>query len=572
MSVQVTPTSKGYEVRFGWDPVKVAAIKTIQNAYWKGQEKFWMVPRHRQAELDMFLEKFGVMTEPVIQMPEQIEDIPELPELTIDLGLKRDLFPFQKPGVAQMMKWKRGIIGDEMGLAKTATAIATAIGLKYKCCLVICTNIAKYNWQKEWMITAGKRSIILGVDSDVKWQLYYEKGMADVFIVNYDSLKKWFVKAGWKKPKGRFSLKDIPFKDCVSMFDCVIIDESHSVANIETLQSRFTRGIANKKEIVIELTGTLMVNKIKDIAHQLMVIDRLKDIVSHIPMPTDEQGRPTDFTGYSRFLNRYCNGGEGESNVRELRSRLFKICYFRRQKEEVMKDLPGNIRNVIYCDISNREEYDKYKSDFTAYLKELKASNNPQKERLLMGQMLVRLGNLRRIAARGKISAAKEYADQVLKEGNKIVIFAHHQDIIEGLREIYPKAEVVIGAIPDVAARERAIVNFQNNPNSKIIIVSNEVGGESITLTKAYHMLIVENPLTNAKLDQMIARTDRIGQVQKVMAAILLGRKTIDDYVYFDIVLKKRDLFRIVSGDEKGSKPMEMVNNLLDFLNSNSAA
>jgi len=141
MSIQLNEGPKGYEVKFSYNPAMVADIKTIPQAGWRGS--FWHVPKWRKNELDRFLDKYGFITEPVIQTPEQIGEIPAMPELTIDLELKRDLFPFQKPGVAQMMEWKKGIIGDEMGLAKTATAIVTSVGLKCKCTMVICTNVAK---------------------------------------------------------------------------------------------------------------------------------------------------------------------------------------------------------------------------------------------------------------------------------------------------------------------------------------------------------------------------------------------------------------------------------------------
>lgn len=564
MSVQLKQVDRGFEVRFQYNAQMVADIKTIKGAGWRGT--FWHVPTYRKTELDMFLEKYGYMTEPVIQMPEQIGEIEPLPELTIDLNLKRDLFEFQKPGVAQGIIWKKFIIGDEMGLAKTATAIATSLALECRCTLVICTNVAKFNWQKEWQIVCGKKSIILGEDATSdKWKRYYELGMADVFIVNYESLKKFFVKPGWKKPKGRYTIRDIAFRECIDMFDCVIIDESQNVANADTMQSKFVRGIAKKKDVVIEMTGTLITNKVKDVAHQLLVIDQLLNVVSHIPMPMDEFNRPTDFTGWTRFMNRYCEGGEGACNLRELNYRLRKYCFFRRLKVEVIDDLPDKIRNVLYCDISNREEYNQYKKEFTEYLKQIKASDHPNKEKLLLGQFLVRMGKLRQIAARGKLQAAKEYSDMVLANGKKIVIFAHHNEIISALKEMYPKAGFVTGQ-DDSIVREKSIVSFQNNPDRKEIIVSNEVGGEAITLTAASDELIVETPMTDAKLEQMIARVHRIGQKECVMAAILLGRKTIDEYIYFDIVLGKRDIARIVSGDDQISKPIDLVNNLLEYL------
>jgi len=563
MGAIITETQKGFEVKIiPYDEGIKNAFKGIKYSWYRGQDKTWVVPKYQQDELERVKKRLGIMNDPVIEMEEQYGVIPPHPDLNIDLKLKRPLLKFQEPGVAIAIQWKKSICGDDMGLAKSSTAIAVAKALNSKCVLVICTNLAKYNWQNEIMIADGQKSMVISDSGVSSWQLYYKNGNIKYFIVNYESLKKYFVKPGWKKPPGQFRLSAIPFRECISLFDFVIVDESHNCANPETLQSRFVRGICKDKPAVICLTGTILTNSVKDIANQLLIVDRLKDVVSHIPHPVDQYGRPTDRDGYTRFLNRYCNGGNGESNLNELQYRLRMICYFRRQKSEVLKDLPDKIRNVMYCDITNREEYDKFEKEFIAYLKEIKASNNPNKKAMLAGQMLVKLGALREIAARGKIGAAKEYVDQVTSSGKKVVIFAHHRSVITELKKNFGSCSIT--GEDDSDHRQRSIKSFQNNPKENKITCSLKVAGESITLTAASDVLSVEQPLTDARLEQCIDRLHRIGQVNKVMAAILLARKTVDVYVYHNIILKKRDLLQAVTGDH-GQGPDQIIDDMLEY-------
>lgn len=565
MSLQITETSKGFEVRIiPYNEGLKDAIKGIKNSWWWSQCKTWVVPKYQQDALERVKKQLGIMNEPVIEMAEQFGLIPPHPELEIDLKLKRPLLKFQEPGVSIGVQWKKFICGDDMGLGKSSTAIAVSKALNSQCILVICPNVAKYTWQNEWMIADGQKSMVISDSPISSWPLYYKDGHIKVFIINYESLKKYFVKPGWKKPPGAFRLSAIPFRENISLFDCVIVDESHNISNETTLQSRFVRGICKDKPTVILLTGTILTNKVKDIANQLLVIDKLKEVVAHIPQPRDRQtGALIDYSGWNRFLNRYCNGGNGESNLTELQYRLRMICYFRRQKSEVLKDLPDKIRNVMYVDISNREEYVKYEKEFIAYLKEIKASDNPNKKRLLAGQMLVKLGALRNIAARGKVEAAKEYAEQLTRAGKKVVIFAHHQAVITELKKTFPRSCSVTGEDSN-EHRQRSIQAFQNNPAVVEIVCSLKVAGENITLTASSDVILVEQPYTNAKLEQAIDRIHRIGQLNKVMAGILLGRKTVDVYVYHNIILKKRDLSLAVTGDHSHGLD-QAVDDMLEY-------
>ena len=102
------------------------------------------------------------------------------------------------------------------------------------------------------------------------WQKYFEAKCCDIFIVNYESLKKFFVLS--VKDDARFTMKSITFDPRISLFRSVIIDESHKCKSTKTQQSKFTEGICKGKEFILELTGTPVVNDNTDLIQQLKIM------------------------------------------------------------------------------------------------------------------------------------------------------------------------------------------------------------------------------------------------------------------------------------------------------------
>jgi SWI/SNF-related matrix-associated actin-dependent regulator 1 of chromatin subfamily A len=556
----ITETERDYEISFPFDPVKLRAVKEIPGARYYGSNKTWHVPLHRQKDINFLRQKFNVGEFAPVQKPEEIGEIPPLPELKTELPLIRKPFPFQSSGIAYGLEKKRLIIGDQPGLGKTIQAIGIVSGANAFPCLVICPSTLKLNWQKEWKDCTGKRALILSDKVKTTFPKYHEVGMVDIFICNYESLEKYFVQDGWKKPEGKqFKLNDIPFKPVISLFKSVIIDESHKCKDGSTQQSKFVMGICKQKQYALCLTGTPVVNKPKDLISQLVIINRLSDIVSHC---VDYSGK--DRSGYRRFILRYCDGGRGESNLRELNYRLNLNCFYRREKSEVLKDLPAKMRQVILCEISNRSEYDKAENEFVHYLKTVRGCSDEQVKKKLRGEIMVKMGILKQISARGKIAEVKDYVNDIIDSGEKIILFCYLKEIIHELKRIYPHALTIYGE-DSLEARNNSVKSFQTNPASNIIICNYKSGGVGLTLTASSRVAFVEFPWTFADCEQCEDRAHRIGQVDSVQCAYFLGENTIDRYCY-ELIQKKKTIAQTITGavDDVAE---EIIDQLLTLFN-----
>lgn len=395
----------------------------------------------------------------------------------------------------------------------------------------------KENWKREWKIWAGKEAIIISDRVKHTWPQYHRVGLCNVFIVNYESLKKYFVagidqpvdpEAGKKKP---LRMNHIRFNDSINYFDAVIIDELHRCKDGRNQTSKFVMGITKGKEWVLGLTGTPVVNKPKDLISQLHIIGHLGTM-----------------GGYKGFVDTYCQGFNEASNLKQLNYLLHKNCFFRRLKKEVLHDLPDKLRNIIRTDIDTRAEYDKAENDLITYLKENLQKTDGEITTALRGQAMVLIGILKQISARGKISAMIDHIQEVTDAGEKIVVFAWHKEVVSALKAAIPGSLTIVGD-NTMEQRQHAVDSFQNDPERKVIICNIQSGGVGITLTASSRVAFIELPWHPAHADQAEDRCWRIGAKNSVMCNYLLGVNTIDGYIY-DIIEKKRQIVSQVTGAE----------------------
>lgn len=511
---------------------------TVDGRRWDKASGAWIVPATNKgkAELDQF-SYYIKHFEPVIWGDQKAvksdEDIaytlPDMPELEGDHGLKIEPYPYQLQGIARGLQLKRFINGDDMGLGKTLEAIATINKANAFPCLVICPNVVKINWQREWAKFTDKKAMVLTDSVRESWPFFWQTGMNQVFIVNYESLRKFFVRRITKSEK--WTLKDVEFHQTINLFKSVIIDESHKVKSTSTQQSKFCKGIASGKEYIILLTGTPVVNKPNDLVCQLGIMDRM-----------------IDFGGWKYFMGRYCSGPNGASNLKELNFMLWKNCFFRREKSNVLTQLPDKVRQVMSCDITNRKEYQDAERDLIDYLKRYKEADDEKIQKSLKGEVMVRIGILKDITARGKLKEVIDFVKDFRENGKKIILFCNLHEIVDRLLAAFPSAVCVTGR-QNMGEKQASVDAFQKNPKTDIIICSIKTASAGITLTAASDVAFIELPWTYADCDQAESRAHRIGQKDSVNCYYLLGRRTIDQKLY-RIIEEKKHISNAVLGAE----------------------
>ena len=535
-----------FELSFKYKPSIVDRIRQIPGRRFDGTRKVWIIPTRSRVDLERMIyqiqqfENINWLSGNEKREEEAVYDIPELPELVIPHNLKIQPYPYQLKGIARGLELKRFMNCDEPGLGKTLQSIATINIAGAFPCLVICPSSLKINWMREWEKFTDKKAMILTDKVRDTWTFFFQTGMHQVFIVNYESLKKYFVQR-IKKSEG-WTLRDVEFRNSINLFKSVIIDESHRCKSASTQQAKFCKGICTGKEWVIELTGTPVVNRPKDLIPQLAILNRMED-----------------FGGYKPFVNRYCSGQREASNLKELNFNLWQYCMFRREKSFVLTDLPDKIRQVNTCEITNRKEYVDAERDLIMYLQKYKDADDEKIEKALRGEVMVRINILRQISARGKVRDVIEFVKDFRENGKKIILFCSLHEVVDQLKRYFPTAVSVTGR-DSQDVKQRAVDAFQNNPKTDIIICSIKAAGVGLTLTASSNVAFVEFPWTYADCCQCEDRAHRIGQKDSVTCYYFLGRRTIDEKVY-RIIQEKKNIANAVTGSTE-----DIEENIVDMV------
>lgn len=558
MTITLQNTAKGQCYAVTFDRYRQQVVDKLKSSvsirWWDKQTGAWLIPATNKckAELDQltyYVRHFEPVQWGTVAQSQTEEDvafqIPEMPELEGDHGLKVQPYPYQLQGIARGLQLKRFINGDDMGLGKTLESIATINKAEAFPCLVICPNVVKINWQREWHKFTDKKAMVLTDSVRDSWPFFWQTGMNQVFIVNYESLRKYFVRRIAKAEK--WTLKDVEFHNTIKLFKSVIIDESHKVKSTATQQTKFCKGIASGKEYIILLTGTPVVNKPKDLVAQLGIMDRM-----------------IDMGGWKGFMLRYCSGPNQASNLKELNYRLWKHCFFRREKSKVLTQLPDKVRQIVSCEITNRKEYMDAERDLIDYLKRYKEADDEKIQKSLKGEVMVRIGILKDITARGKLKEVIDFVKDFQENGKKIILFCNLHDVVDRLLVAFPSAVCVTGR-QSMEEKQASVDAFQKNPKTDVIICSIKAASAGITLTAASDVAFIELPWTYADCDQAESRAHRIGQKDSVNCYYLLGRRTIDQKLY-RIIEEKKHISNAVLGAEDNIQTniVDMVANLFD--------
>lgn len=504
-------------IEFEYNKDIIDDMKLIPGRKWDSTKKRWTARKTPELLQFGFRHSFDVdeslkeeITSIITSAADRLEGSSAVEADIEILGLSGTLMPYQKAGAAYAIESKRCFIADQMGLGKTIQAIAAIEHEEAYPAIIICPKSLKENWKREFNKWVPHRSVsvINGKDDITK---------ADVIVINYDIISR-FISA-------------LQFLGLQSM----VCDESHYVKNSSAARTKAIMQISKyipKTGMILMLSGTPITNAPQEIVSQLDILGVL--------------GK---FGGKWAFLKRYAgayyNGyhwdTSGATNTNELNIRLRQTCYIRRVKSDVLKELPEKSRNIVVVSGSKKEmlEYVRAEKDLVAFLTEhgYRASDS--------AQHLQKTNVLKKIASEAKMEAAYEWIDNFLSgTDRKLVVFAHNVSIVDALAKRYGGLRV--SGRDDSDARQRAIDLFQNDDNSRVIVLNLAAGSVGLTLTAASDVLFVQMGWTPAEHDQAEDRCHRIGQTNNVQAYYMICAGTIDEDIY-DLIQQKRGVVDAVT-------------------------
>lgn len=532
-------------ISFPYDPVMVRSVKQIPSVTWDKKTGAWRAPLTAINESIQWAERFGKQVSPevVVKAKEINSQLLELAEASRaveaeikigDTGLENALLPYQKAGVAYAKRAKRCFIADEMGLGKTLQAIATIEALAEYPSVVMCPPNLVLNWKAEyakWLPHRKVATVLAGKGQ----KEFPQRGTYDVLVVGYSNISYW--------------------ESHLIGHRAYVLDESHYCKTLTAKRTKSARKIVASLPSgapVLCLTGTPVTNRPAEYVAQLDILGKIKD-----------------FGGTWGFYRRYCAAFQdkwgqwhldGASNLEELNEKLRSVCYIRRTKDQVLTELPPVFHQELTLIGAGpaMADYDKAQRDIVAFLVErakqlaIELGTSPQsaavraKMKAEAAQDLIRLSVLRRLAAKAKMESVVEWVQQRTENGAKVVIAAHHRDVVDELANRFGGLKIQGGmAVEEVEEVKR---KFQNDPKCQVITLSIQAAKTGHTLTAAQDIIFVELPWTPADLDQTYSRLHRMGQKGSVTATYALCAGTIDEEIYSIIAAKRSVVTTAIDG------------------------
>lgn len=349
--------------------------------------------------------------------------------------------------------------------------------------LVICPSTPKRNWYREikkWLV----HDLEVGICDGKK------NPETPVLIINYDILhthKEYLDGVHW---------------------DIIVCDESHYLKNPKARRTKMVFGYQKKFQSLsasfwLFMSGSQMFKTPVDL---FTVVQKC-----------DPQGLGKSWWD---FVHRYCdakNDGfgldtSGASNLEELQYLMRTRFMCRRTKKDVAGDMPSNRQTISLprsglVDKLVKQERDEVEKNFGAFSALLGSVMSEEAIDELLTEYsfldglerdddrnVTLVGNLARI--RRELAVAKtpmciDFINDVLESEDKVVVFAHHRDVIDLLKEAFPDAAVVRGGMAD-KVKDAEVVRFQTDPACRVFIGNIVAAGQAINLSVADVAIFIE--------------------------------------------------------------------------------
>lgn len=429
-----------------------------------------------------------------------LADVGEAMAKRIPAGLRAH--PYQQVGIAFARTTAyRALIGDEMGLGKTIQAIG-AIAVdpqKLLPALVVAPAIVAVHWRRElaaWLPSVPV--VVLSRRSDAP-----PAGFRGIVLTKKDVL------AHQRRALRAFAPR------------LIVVDEVQYYKNPRAKMSRALRALVSTAPHVLLLSGTPFKNRLTELR---TVLDYLA------PGPPDE-------------------------SPEHLTARMERLA-IRRTKAQVAAWLPPKTHRFLPFDIDSaaRREYRQAEEEFEAWLRSeldrrqiAKGEHIPDAaervDRALAAEALAKLGYLRQLTGRSKVSAATEYLRQAAENGVPILAFAYFSEVIAEIRAGL-EAEGVRVAVVDgsLSPTQKQAVNDAFERGEVDVVIGSSALLTGASYPRAQEVLFVERYWTPADEMQAEDRAHRITSRHPILVSYLHANATVDDRVR-EILADKRRLY-----------------------------
>ncbi|KFK25159.1 hypothetical protein AALP_AA8G073500 [Arabis alpina] len=477
--------------------------------------------------------------------------------------LVNSLLPFQLDGLRfGLRRGGRCLIADEMGLGKTLQAIAIAgCFISEGSILVVCPAVLRFSWAEElerWLPACLPSDIhlVFGHQNNPAYLPKWPK----VVVISYkmlQHLRKTMLEREWA---------------------LLIVDESHhlrcSKKSSEPSEIKTVLDVAEKVKHIVLLSGTPSLSRPFDIFHQINMLwpgllgkDKYEFAKTYCEVGLVRGIQGKNFQDFSKG-----------TRLQELNVLLNQAVMIRRLKKHVLTQLPPKRRQIVTILLKKSDialamaivsEANQKVIEQNATIAEVtenshepkdiaqKASGSSKaghvnaedlddpkdsdKDNQLCGKLsyqqlgVAKLSAFREWLSLHPLLARSDYTREEIDEdpsSTKMVIFAHHHKVLDGIQEFICDKGIGFVRIDGTTLprdRQLAVQSFQYSSDVKVAIIGVEAGGVGLNFSAAQNVVFLELPKTPSLMLQAEDRAHRRGQTSAVNVYIFCAKDTMDE-------------------------------------------
>ena len=451
-----------------------------------------------------------------------IKDFTKPVEVTVPKTLNGELRPYQQIGLkwlwTNVSKGFGACMADDMGLGKTIQVISLILKLKEeksltKPVLVICPTTLMGNWMKELQMFAPTLDAVVYHGAERALDVKH-----DVILTTYAIM--------------RIDVEELKKQS----WGMIIVDEAQNIKNPDTAQTLAIKML--KSDIKIAMTGTPVENRLTELWSIFDFINKgylgsLKDFQKSYAIPIErfkETSRAAKLKmSVSPFVLRRLKTDKHVITDLPEKMVLNEYCYLTKPQAVLYEKTLNEMMDKIsgFTGINRRGNIFKL---ITA----LKQICNHPYQFLKSGEMGKELS--------GKMEKCVSTVQTILENNDKTLIFTQYKEMGDILTKVLAQEcntePLFFHGSLTVPQREELIDKFQNDDDTKLMILSLKAGGTGLNLTSATNVIHYDLWWNPAVEEQATDRTYRIGQDKNVLVHRMITLGTFEEKI--DEMLKTK--------------------------------
>jgi len=458
-------------------------------------------------------------------------------------GLNAELRSYQKTGFRWMFGLHKngfgGCLADDMGLGKTLQTLAVLLKFKRQeksqttagnssndgqlflfaepetdgkvqpASLIVLPTSLVHNWEAEIQKFAPSLKVYRHVGQQRKTNSDLEKATLyfDVILTTYGTVRNDVEQLAKLK------------------FFYLILDESQYVKNPSSKTYKAVMKLQSEHRLA--LTGTPIENSLSDLWAQMNFLNK-------------------GMLGNLAFFRRYFITPVEKHNKADDQEKLqvlIRPFVLRRTKEEVAKDLPPLMEQVVVCEMDETQlrTYETEKSIIRNSILAGIENEGVKKTAMIILKGLTRLRQLANHprllddfeeGESGKFEEIFRMLENVVAEKHKVLVFSSFVKHLELIKSRIEKEKWRYSILTgQTSNRKEVIRQFQEDTENRIFLISLKAGGVGLNLTSADYVFIIDPWWNPAAENQAISRAHRIGQNKHVFVYRFITQGSIEEKI-----------------------------------------